>query len=83
MHAVALQYNQEMLAPIIVAKGQDIIAQKIKEIAKEHKVTIVENKMLARALYAAVEIGQPVPHELYQAVAEVLAYVFKLKKRLS
>ena len=82
-YAVALQYNQEMLAPIIVAKGQDIIAQKIKEIAKEHKVTIVENKMLARALYAAVEIGQPVPHELYQAVAEVLAYVFKLKKRLS
>ncbi|MBC8016284.1 MAG: flagellar biosynthesis protein FlhB [Sporomusaceae bacterium] len=81
--AVALQYDQEMLAPIIVAKGQDIIAQKIKEIAKEHKVIIVENKMLARALYTAVEIGQPVPHDLYQAVAEVLAYVYKLKKRLS
>lgn len=81
--AVALKYDQEMLAPIIVAKGQNLIAQKIKEIAKEHRVVIVENKMLARALYASVEIGQPVPHELYQAVAEVLAYVYKLKKRLS
>jgi len=81
--AVALKYDQDMLAPVIVAKGQDLIAQKIKEIAKEHRVVIVENKMLARALYATVEIGYPVPHELYQAVAEVLAYVYKLKKRLS
>lgn len=81
--AVALKYDKEMLAPIVVAKGQNLIAQKIKEIAKEHQVVIVENKMLARALYAAVEIGAPVPHELYQAVAEVLAYVYKLKKRLS
>ena len=55
----------------------------VKEIAKEHKVVIVENKMLARALYASVEISQSVPHELYQAVAEVLAYVYKLKKRVS
>ena len=81
--AVALKYDQEMLAPIIVAKGQNLIAQKIKEIAKDHRIIIVENKMLARALYAGVEIGHPVPHELYQAVAEVLAYVYKLKKRLS
>jgi len=81
--AVALQYNKEMSAPIVLAKGQDLIALKIKDIAKEHKVVIVENKMLARSLYAAVEIGDPVPHELYQAVAEVLAYVYKLKKRLS
>lgn len=80
--AVALRYDQEMLAPIVVAKGQNLIAQKIKEIAKEHQVIIVENKILARALYATVEIGHPVPHELYQAVAEVLAYVYKLKKRL-
>jgi len=80
--AVALKYDQDMLAPIIVAKGQDLIAQKIKEIAKEHKVIILENKMLARTLYASVEIGHPVPHELYQAVAEVLAYVYKLKKRV-
>lgn len=81
--AVALKYDKEMSAPIVVAKGQNLIAQKIKEIAKEHRVVIVENKMLARALYASVEIGNPVPHELYQAVAEVLAYVYKLKKRLS
>jgi len=80
--AVALKYDQEMLAPIIVAKGQNLIAQKIKEIATNNKVIIVENKMLARALYATVEIGYPVPQELYQAVAEVLAYVYKLKKRL-
>lgn len=81
--AVALQYDQDMLAPIIVAKGQDLIAKRIKDVAKEHKVVIVENKMLARALYATAEVGQPVPYELYQAVAEVLAYVYKLKKRLS
>jgi flagellar biosynthetic protein FlhB len=81
--AVALKYEKSMSAPIIVAKGQDLIAQRIKEIAKESKVVIVENKILARALYAAVDIGQPVPPELYQAVAEVLAYVYKLKKRLS
>ncbi len=81
--AVALKYEKFMAAPIIVAKGQDLIAQRIKEIAKESKVAIVENKMLARALYAAVDIGHPVPPELYQAVAEVLAYVYKLKKRLS
>lgn len=81
--AVALKYDKDMAAPIVVAKGQNLIAQKIKEIAKEHKVVIVENKMLARALYASVEISQSVPHELYQAVAEVLAYVYKLKKRVS
>ncbi len=81
--AVALQYDKDMAAPVVVAKGQNLIAQKIKDLAKEHKIVIVENKMLARALYASVEIGHPVPHELYQAVAEVLAYVYKLKKRLS
>lgn len=81
--AVALKYDQAMLAPIVVAKGQDLLAQRIKEIAKENSVVIVENKILARALYATVEIDQPVPPELYQAVAEVLAYVYKLKKRFS
>ena len=57
------------------------MAQKIKEIAKEHKVPIVENKPLARALFAAVEVGDMVPPELYQAVAEVLAYVYRLKHK--
>lgn len=81
--AVALKYDADMAAPIVVAKGQDYIAQKIKAIAKEHTIVIVENKMLARTLYSSVEIGEIIPAELYQAVAEVLAYVYRLKKRLS
>jgi flagellar biosynthesis protein FlhB len=81
--AVALKYDADMAAPIVVAKGQDYIAQKIKAIAKEHAIVIVENKMLARTLYSSVEIGEIIPAELYQAVAEVLAYVYRLKKRLS
>jgi flagellar biosynthesis protein FlhB len=81
--AVALKYDADMAAPIVVAKGQDYIAQKIKTIAKEHAIVIVENRMLARALYSSVEIGDIIPAELYQAVAEVLAYVYRLKKRLS
>ncbi|MBR4695288.1 MAG: flagellar biosynthesis protein FlhB [Selenomonadaceae bacterium] len=80
-YAVALQYSQGMTAPAVLAKGQDFVAQKIKEIAKEHKVPIVENKPLARALFAAVEVGDMVPTELYQAVAEVLAYVYRLKHK--
>ena len=80
-YAVALKYKTGMKAPEVVAKGQDIVAQKIKDIAREHRVTIVENKPLARALYAAVDVGGIVPPELYQAVAEVLAYVYRLKKK--
>ena len=80
-YAVALKYQAGMKAPEVVAKGQDLVAQKIKDIAREHRVTIVENKPLARALYAAVEVGGIVPPELYQAVAEVLAYVYRLKKK--
>lgn len=79
--AVALQYEKGMQAPKVIAKGQDLVAQRIKQIAREAKVTIVENKPLARALYASVEIGGSVPPELYQSVAEVLAYVYRLKKR--
>lgn len=79
--AVALSYEQGMKAPLVVAKGADLVAQKIKRIAKENRVPIVENKPLARALYAAVEIGDAVPENLYQAVAEVLAYVYRLKKK--
>lgn len=81
--AVALKYDQSMAAPIVVAKGQDFLAQRIKETAKDSKVIIVENKPLARALYSAVDIGSSVPPDLYQAVAEVLAYVYRLKRRLS
>jgi flagellar biosynthetic protein FlhB len=68
-----------MDAPKIVAKGTDYIALKIKEKAKEHGIAIMENKPLARALYAQVEIGESIPAELFQAVAEVLAYVFKTR----
>ena len=79
--AVALQYSQGMAAPQVVAKGQDLVAQRIKEIAREEHITIVENRPLARALYASVEIGGIVPPELYKSVAEVLAYVYRLKKK--
>lgn len=79
--AVAMSYKPGMAAPVVVAKGQDHVAQRIKEIAREHKVPIVENKPLARALFAAVEIGDSIPQELYKAVAEVLAYVYKLKNK--
>ena len=79
--AIALMYKQGMVAPIIIAKGQDIVAERIKQIARDYKIAIVENKPLARALYAATEIGDIVPQELYQAVAEVLAYVYRLKNR--
>jgi flagellar biosynthetic protein FlhB len=79
--AVALKYDQlKMAAPVVVAKGYDEVAQRIKAIAKEHNITMVENVPLARALAKDVEIGKPVPTKLYQAVAEVLAMVFKLKK---
>jgi flagellar biosynthetic protein FlhB len=81
--AVALKYQKDMAAPIIVAKGQDFVAAKIKEIARAHKVAIVENKVLARSLYSNAEVGDVIPPNLYQAVAEVLAYVYRLNKKLS
>ena len=79
--AVALLYEQGLPAPKVVAKGQDLVAQRIKEIARENNVAIVENKPLARALFDTVEIGGFVPESLYKAVAEVLAYVYKLKHK--
>lgn len=79
--AVALKYESGMSAPIVVAKGQDLVAQKIKELARESRIPIVENKPLARAIYAAVEVGGAIPQELYKAVAEVLAYVYRLKNK--
>lgn len=80
--AVALQYDpSKMDAPKIIAKGQDYLALRIREIAKEHNVITMENKPLARALYDRTEIGDSVPGDLFQAVAEVLAYVYRLKGR--
>lgn len=78
--AVALKYKDDMNAPVVVAKGQELIAKRIKEIATDNKVAIVENKPLARQLYKVVDIGQTIPADLYQAVAEVIAYVYKMKK---
>lgn len=77
--AVALRYEQGMGAPICVAKGVDAVAFRIRSVAQEHEVAIVENPPLARALYATVEIDDEIPTEQYKAVAEVISYVMKLK----
>ncbi len=80
--AVAIKYDESIAdAPVVVAKGKDAIALKIIEEAKKHDVMTVENKPLARALYREVEIDEPIPEEFFQAVAEVLAYVYALEKR--
>ena len=79
-YAVALKYDQAtMQAPVLTAKGQDLIALKIREIAEENDVPIVENPPLARALHAGVELDQEVPPDHYQAVAEIIGYVMRLK----
>ncbi len=80
-YAVAIRYDaSQFSAPIVVAKGENYLAMKIREAAKEHQIEIVENKPLARMLYANVDVGEEVPPELYQAVAEVLAFVYSLKE---
>jgi flagellar biosynthetic protein FlhB len=68
-----------MSAPVVVAKGKGYVALRIREIAKEHDVPFVENKPLAQALFKTVEIGRQIPVELFKAVAEVLAHVYRLK----
>lgn len=80
--AVAVKYDAEKnAAPVVLAKGQDLVALRIVKIAEENDITIVENVPLARGLYAAVEPGQEIPREFYNPVAEVLAYVYSLKKK--
>lgn len=82
--AVAIRYDKEAHeAPVVVAKGADYLAQKIKDVARANAVEIVENKPLARMLYHNVEIGAEIPPELYQMVAEVLAYVYSLQGRVN
>lgn len=79
-YAVAVKYTSEsMRAPIVVAKGADEVALKIREIANEHGVTVLESPKLARALYANTELGETIPEALYSAVAQVIAYVFQLR----
>lgn len=79
--AIAIKYEpEENRAPIVLAKGEDYLAQKIKELARESNVEIVENKPLARMLYANVDVGGEIPPELYQAVAEILAMVYNMRQ---
>ena len=79
--AIALRYrSDEMQAPRVIAKGAGYVAQRIREIARSHGVPIMENKPLARMLYQQVDVGQAIPESLYRAVAEVLAYVFRLQR---
>ena len=80
-YAIALKYDQSvMTAPRCIGKGEGFIALKIRQIAEEHGVPIVENKPLAQALFRGVEIGEEVPPQFYSAVAEVLAYVYRTNK---
>lgn len=75
--AVALRYEMDMEAPIVVAKGKDLLAQEIKEVARWHGIAVLENPPLAQALYHTVEVGSAIPSALYTAVAEILAFVFR------
>lgn len=80
--SIAIRYNAEtMIAPQVVAKGADNIAMKIRELAKDKEIPLVENIPLARALYATVKVGEGVPKTLYKTVAEILAYVYKVKRK--
>jgi flagellar biosynthetic protein FlhB len=78
--AVALRYAPGTAAPVVVAKGKENVAQMIKKVARQARVPVLENKPLARALHQQVEVGAGIPESLYQAVAEILAYVYRLKR---
>ena len=83
-YAVALKYDLESMgAPVLVAKGADLVAKRIRDLATEHDVPIVENPPVARALYAAVEVDQEIPPEHYKAVAEIIGYVMRLKGKIA
>lgn len=79
--AVVLKYDDNLPAPQLVAKGADLIAEKIKDLARQHDIPIVENKPLARTIFKTMKIGHVIPRELFVAVAEVLSYVYKLKRK--
>jgi len=80
--AVALLYEMDMDAPIVLAKGKNLLAQKMKELARWKEIPILENPPLAQALYKTVDIGQTIPAKLYTAVAEVLAFVFRAQAQM-
>jgi type III secretion system FlhB-like substrate exporter len=80
--AVALRYDREAdAAPVVVAKGADLMAKRIRELAKEHDVPVIENPLLARALYKAVGVSGVIPPDLFRAVAELLAYVYRQRDK--
>ncbi len=82
-YAVALQYDPTICpAPVVLAKGVDKLALRIKDVAREHGVPIKENKLLARSLYSSVEIGEPIPEDLYKAVATIIAEIWRLKGKI-
>jgi len=81
-YAVAIAYDRQSLLPVapkVVAKGVDYLAKRIRDIATENNVEIVENVALARTLYSTVDVGEEIPPDMYQAVAEILAFVYRLK----
>jgi flagellar biosynthetic protein FlhB len=83
-YSVALSYQMESMdAPKVVAKGVGFLALKIRELAQEHGIPLVENRPLAQTLYKSVEIGESIPSDLYKAVAEILAYIYKAKNALT
>ena len=79
-YSIALKYEDKMRAPRVVAKGAHLLALKIREIGQQHQVPLLEAPPLARALYHHAELGDEIPHKLYNAVAEVLAYVYQLRR---
>jgi flagellar biosynthesis protein FlhB len=81
-YAIALRYEADMPAPIVVAKGLDLIAEKIKQMARDNGIMLIENRPLAQALYKSVEVGDFIPSKLYQAVAEILVIVFRAQAEL-
>jgi len=82
--SVAIRYDAAtMAAPVVIAKGADLVAFRIRQLAQRHGIPVVERKPLARALYAQVEVGQPIPQDLFKGVAELLAWVYQLEERLA
>jgi flagellar biosynthetic protein FlhB len=81
--AVALKYERGMNAPVCVAKGADLMARRIRDIAQAHDIPVIENPPLARALHATVEIDREIPQEHYRAVAEVIGYVMRLRRTVA
>jgi flagellar biosynthetic protein FlhB len=81
--AVAIEYRPEsMAAPVVIAKGRDLLAARIRQLARWHEIPIIENPPLAQALFKMTEVGQTIPPQLYAAVAEILAFLYRAQRRL-